>query len=73
MHHFRRRLAFTGEMFGLWAAARPWNPIPLNSQRSHGAGWTIHSTAELTGDCFTRRLASFTNHLLQRSTVPVGH
>jgi hypothetical protein len=21
---------FTGEMFGLWAAARPWNPIPLN-------------------------------------------
>jgi hypothetical protein len=22
---------FTGEMFSLWAAARPWNPIPLNS------------------------------------------
>jgi hypothetical protein len=24
--------AFTGEIFGLWAAARPWNPIPLNSR-----------------------------------------
>jgi hypothetical protein len=34
LHHFRRRLAFTSEMFGLWAAARPWNPIPLNSRRT---------------------------------------
>jgi hypothetical protein len=34
LHHFRRRLAFTGEIFGLWAAARPWNPIPLNSRRT---------------------------------------
>jgi hypothetical protein len=34
VHHFRRRLAFTGEIFGLWAAARPWNPIPLNSWRT---------------------------------------
>jgi hypothetical protein len=34
LHHFRRRLAFTGEMFGLWAAARPWNPIHLNSRRT---------------------------------------
>jgi hypothetical protein len=25
---------FTGEIFGLWAAARPWNPIPLNSSRT---------------------------------------
>jgi hypothetical protein len=25
---------FTGEIFGLWAAARPWNLIPLNSQRT---------------------------------------
>jgi hypothetical protein len=21
-------------MFGLWAAAHPWNPVPLNSQRT---------------------------------------
>jgi hypothetical protein len=34
LHHFRRRLAFTGETFGLQAAACPWNPIPLNSQRT---------------------------------------
>jgi hypothetical protein len=34
LHHFRRRLAFTGEIFGLWAAALPWNPIPLNSRRT---------------------------------------
>jgi hypothetical protein len=31
------------------------------------------STVELTGDCFTRYLASFTSYLLQRSTTPVGH
>jgi hypothetical protein len=29
-----RRLAFKGKMFGLWAAARPWNTILLNSQRT---------------------------------------
>jgi hypothetical protein len=34
LHHFRRCLAFTGEIFGLWAAARPWNPIPLNYRRT---------------------------------------
>jgi hypothetical protein len=34
LHSFRRRLTFTGEMFGLWAAASPWNPIPLNSRRT---------------------------------------
>jgi hypothetical protein len=34
LHHFRRRLAFTGEMFALWAAAHPWNPIPLYSRRT---------------------------------------
>jgi hypothetical protein len=34
LRHFRRRLAFTGEIFGLWAAARPWNPVPLNSRRT---------------------------------------
>jgi hypothetical protein len=34
LHHFRRRLAFTGDIFGLWAAARPWNPVPLNSRRT---------------------------------------
>jgi hypothetical protein len=43
------------------------------STRNHGVGWAIRSTAELTGDCSTRCLASFTNYLLQRSTVPVGH
>jgi hypothetical protein len=32
LHHFRRHLAFTSWIFGLWAAARPWNPIPLNSR-----------------------------------------
>jgi hypothetical protein len=32
LHHFRRRLEFTGEMLGLWAAAGPWNPSPLNSR-----------------------------------------
>jgi hypothetical protein len=73
LHHFRQHLVFTGEIFGLWAAARPWNPIPLNSRHSHGAAWTIRSTAELTGDCFTQYLASFMNQLLQRSMVPVGH
>jgi hypothetical protein len=25
---------FTGEIFGLWAAAHPWNPIPLKSRRT---------------------------------------
>jgi hypothetical protein len=39
---------------------------------SHGAGWTIHGSVELTGDCFTQCLASFTNHVLQRSMIPVG-
>jgi hypothetical protein len=34
VHHYRRRLGFTGEMFGSRAAARPWNPIPLNSRRT---------------------------------------
>jgi hypothetical protein len=34
LHHFRRHLAFTGEIFGLWAAALPWNPIPLNSRHT---------------------------------------
>jgi hypothetical protein len=34
LHHFRRHLAFRGEIFRLWVAARPWNPIPLNSQRT---------------------------------------
>jgi hypothetical protein len=34
LHHFRRRLEVTGEIFGLWAAALPWNPIPLNSRRT---------------------------------------
>jgi hypothetical protein len=31
---FRWRLAFSGEIFGLWAAARPWILIPLNSRRT---------------------------------------
>jgi hypothetical protein len=31
LHHFRWHLMFTDEMFGFWAAARPWNPIPINS------------------------------------------
>jgi hypothetical protein len=34
LHHVRRRLAFTGEIFNLWAAAPPWNPIPLNYRRT---------------------------------------
>jgi hypothetical protein len=34
LHDFRRRLAFTGKMFDLWAAARPWNLIPLNFRRT---------------------------------------
>jgi hypothetical protein len=35
---------------------------PLNPKlwtHSQGAGWSSHSTAELTGDCFTQCLASF--------------
>jgi hypothetical protein len=32
LYHFRQHLAFTGEIFGLWTAACPWNPIPLNSE-----------------------------------------
>jgi hypothetical protein len=31
LNHFRRRLAFIGEMFGLLPDARLWYPIPLNS------------------------------------------
>jgi hypothetical protein len=42
------------------------------STYNQGAGCTIHSTAELLGHCFTRCLASVTNHL-QLSTAPVGH
>jgi hypothetical protein len=34
LHHFRRRLAFTGEIFGLWEASHPWNPITRNSRRT---------------------------------------
>jgi hypothetical protein len=34
LHHFRRRLAFTGEIFGLWAVVSPRNPNPLNSRRT---------------------------------------
>jgi hypothetical protein len=34
VHHFRWCLAFTGKMFDLWTAARPWYPIPLNSRHT---------------------------------------
>jgi hypothetical protein len=34
LHHFKQDFAITGKMFGLWAAARQWNPIPLNSRRT---------------------------------------
>jgi hypothetical protein len=38
IHHFKSHVssgvAFTGEMFGLWAAASPLNTIPLNSRHT---------------------------------------
>jgi hypothetical protein len=49
LHHFRRCLVCTGEIFGLWAAAHPCNTIPLNSRHTVMvlAGQFV-STAELT-------------------------
>jgi hypothetical protein len=48
-------------------------PFLLTLDAQSCAGWTIHSTAELTGDCFNRCVASFTNYLLRCSMVPVSH
>jgi hypothetical protein len=63
LHHFMRRLASAGEMFGLWAAACPWNSIPLNSR---------HTVMVLAGQFIALRnsvvIVSFDVRLVSRTT-----